>query len=187
MLQSVSGFMSDIGAEVYSSELSTSNKLGRLLWAIVYCLCFRITPRPLHAWRCFLLRVFGAKIGQSVKVYASARIWAPWNLKIDTGAILGDRVDCYCVAPIEIGVGAVISQDSCLCAATHDYRSDAFTLIPKPIVIESGAWIAARAFVGPGVTIGNRSVVGACSVVFKDVEAGVAVVGNPAQELKFKI
>jgi putative colanic acid biosynthesis acetyltransferase WcaF len=134
----------------------------------------------MHFWRCWLLRLFGAKIGASVKVYASARIWAPWNLSIEDGAILGDRVDCYCVAPISIGAGAVISQDSCLCAATHDHRSDAFTLIPKPIVIAARAWVAARAFIGPGVTVGRQSVIGACAVVFRDVPEGVTVVGNPA-------
>lgn len=165
---------------VYKSELSCVNKLARLLWAVVYVLCFRLSPRPMHFWRCWLLRLFGAKIGASVKVYASARIWAPWNLSIEDGAILGDRVDCYCVAPISIGAGAVISQDSCLCAATHDHRSDAFTLIPKPIVIAARAWVAARAFIGPGVTVGRQSVIGACAVVFRDVPEGVTVVGNPA-------
>lgn len=179
--------MNDLDSKVYNSELSFVNKLARMLWAVVYVFLFRLSPRPLHAWRCFLLRVFGAKIGQSVKVYASARIWAPWNLKMEPGAILGDRVDCYCVAPIEIGAGAVISQDSCLCAATHDHRSAAFTLVPKPIVIGKGAWVAARAFVGPGVTIGEHAVVGACAVVFKDISDGVTVVGNPAVELSSKV
>ena len=179
--------MSDIESKVYSSELSFRNKLGRLLWGIIYCVCFKMTPRPMHAWRCFLLRIFGAKIGNSVKVYGSAKIWAPWHLEMGDRAILGDRVDCYCVAPIEIRSGAVVSQDSCLCAATHDHRSPDFTLIPKPILIEQGAWVAARAFIGPGVTIGSGSVVGACSVVFKDVKPNTTVVGNPMRELSSKL
>lgn len=176
--------MRNVDSIVYASELSLSNKLGRLLWAVVYLLLFRITPRPFHFWRCFLLRLFKARIGTNVKVYATARIWAPWNLEIQDGAILGDRVDCYCVAPIRIGKCTVISQDSCLCAATHDHHSENFTLIPKSIEIGDHSWIAARAFIGPGVRVGDRAVVGACAVVFKDVPALQTVVGNPAHRLE---
>ncbi len=179
--------MSVINSKGYISELSFKNKLSRFLWAFIYTIAFRSTPRPMHAWRVFLLRCFGADIEKSAKVYASARIWAPWNLILKEGAILGDRVDCYCVAPITIGAHSVISQDSCLCAATHDHRSDVFTLIPKPILIGDRAWIAARAFVGPGVTVGKHAVVGACAVVFKDVSDGVTVVGNPAKEISRKV
>lgn len=170
--------------EAYKSELSLKNKMARQLWAVVYILFFRFSPRVCHFWRVYLLRCFGAKISKSVKVYSSVRIWAPWNLTVEDGAIIGDRVDCYCVAPILIGRRAVVSQDSCLCAATHDHQSESFDLIPKPIIIESGAWIAARAFVGPGVTISERAVVGACAVVFKDVAAGAMMIGNPARMLE---
>lgn len=173
----------DANTEVYQSELSFRNKLGRVLWSLTYVVLVRFSPRPLHSWRSFLLRVFGARIGSSVKIYPTVRIWAPWNLEVGKAAIIGDRVDCYSVATIRIGDRAVISQDSCLCAATHDHRTVAFTLIPKPIEIGDQAWIAARAFVGPGVTIGAKAVVGACAVVFKDVEAGKVVIGNPARIL----
>lgn len=175
--------MSDTEVQTYESELSFKNKLGRTLWGIAYVLLFRFSPRPLHQWRCFILKSFGARIGDGVKFYSTARVWAPWNLTIGDAAIIGDRVDCYDVAPIYIGYRSVISQDSCLCAATHDHRSTAFSLIPKPVRIESRAWVAARAFVGPGVTIGEKSVVGACAVVFKDVEPGAIVIGNPAKKL----
>lgn len=187
MRRRVCGFMNDLDGKVYTSELSLANKFARGLWAVIYILFFRITPRPMHDWRCCILRLFGAEIGVGVKVYGSARIWAPWHLRMGDGAILGDRVDCYSVTQITIGAHSVISQDSCLCAATHDHRSDAFTLIPKPILIGDRAWIAARAFVGPGVTVGKHAVVGACAVVFKDVSDGVTVVGNPAKEISRKV
>ena len=173
--------MNNMNSSVYTSEFSIGNKLARVAWGIVYALLFRMSLRPMHMWRIFLLRIFGAKVGDHVKIYESARIWAPWNLTIGDGAILGDRVDCYSVAEIFIGAHAVVSQDSCLCAASHDHRSDAFSLISKPIVIKENAWIAARAFVGPGVVVGKHSVVGACAVVFKDVIDGGTAVGNPAK------
>ena len=166
--------------ETYQSELTLKNKLGRLLWGGVYLFLFRPSPRVLHAWRVWLLNRFGAAVHPSAKVYPSARIWAPWHLSMDAGAILGDRVDCYTVAPIYLGERVVVSQDACLCAATHDHRSADFTLIAKPIKIEKGAWVAARAFIGPGVTIGERAVVGACAVVFKNVPPATVAVGNPA-------
>jgi putative colanic acid biosynthesis acetyltransferase WcaF len=169
---------------VYQSELTFRNKLGRFSWGIIQATVFRFSPRSMHAWRLIWLRLFGAKIGSSAKVYRSVRIWAPWNLEMGSGSILGDRVDCYSIAPIKIGDGAIISQDSCLCGATHDHKCKAFTLIAKPVTINKGAWVAARAFVGPGVTVGEQAVVGACAVIFKDVPAGDVVVGNPACSIK---
>ena len=170
--------------KAYRSELSLKNKIARQLWAVVYLLFFRFSPRMCHFWRGYLLRCFGANVSKTAKVYSSVRVWAPWNLTIEDGVIVGDRVDCYCVAPIFIGKRSVVSQDSCLCAATHDHKSESFDLIPKPIVIESGAWVAARAFIGPGVTVSERAVVGACAVVFKDVAAGAVMIGNPAKMLE---
>lgn len=167
--------------KAYASELSLKNKVARAIWGIVYLLFFRLTPRPMHAWRCFILRLFRAQIGKAVKVYPSARIWAPWNLEIKDAAILGDRVDCYCVGHISIGVKAIVSQDSCLCAATHDHRGEDFKLIYKSIEIEDNAWVAARAFVGPGVTIGENATLGACAVTFKDIEMNTTAIGNPAK------
>jgi len=57
-------------------------------------------------------------------------------------------------------------------------------LTHHPIVIGSQSWIAARAFIGPGVTIGEGAVVGACAAVFKDVEPWTVVGGNPAKFIK---
>ncbi len=166
--------------KAYQSELSPLNRCARLGWGVCWALLFRPTPRILHAWRVFLLRCWRAEIGNSVKVYPSARIWAPWNLKMEDNSIMGDRVDCYSVAAVTIGRGVVISQDACLCTASHDFRSPDFDLITKPVVIQDRAWVAARAFIGPGVEVGAKAVVGACAVAFKDIESGVVVAGNPA-------
>jgi len=168
----------------FKSELPFWNRVGRALWGIVWLLLFRPSPRPLHVWRVMLLRVFGARIGRGVRVYPSARVYAPWNLRMGDYSILGDYVNCYCVGLVEIGSHTVVSQYSFLCSATHDYEDVGFFLIVAPVRIGGKCWIAADAFIGPGVTVGEGAVVGARSSVFKDVEPWQVVGGCPAKVLK---
>lgn len=168
----------------YRNRLGWRNLVARALWGLVWMTLFRPSPRPFHAWRRFLLRCFGGRIGRGAHPYPSARIWAPWNLEMGDHSCLADGVDCYCVAPIRLGANALVSQRTFLCAATHDYNSPYFPLVPKPIVIGSGAWVAAEAFIGPGVTVGERAVVGARSCVTKDVLPFAVAVGNPARVVK---
>jgi len=168
----------------FKSELSLANKLLRLIWGVVWYILFLPSPRPLYGWRRLLLRLFGAKIGAGVRVYGSAKIYYPPNLTLETNSIVGPHVDVYCVAPVTVGEDSMISQYSYLCAASHDYTQESLPLIASPIVVGEQTWICARAFVGPGVTIGRRSVIAACSVVVKDVEDSVVVGGNPAKFLK---
>ena len=91
---------------------------------------------------------------------------------------------CYSVDRITIGAQVVVSQGAFLCCASHDISSPIMELIYKPIVIGPQAWVAARAFIGPGVTVGEGAVVGACSVVTKDVDHWTVVAGNPAKFIK---
>ncbi len=168
----------------FRTEHSPANRAARALWGAVGLVLFRPTPRPLHAWRRFLLRCFGARIGRGARVYASAKIWAPWNLTMGDFSVLGDDVDCYAVDRIEIGAHAVVSQYAHLCAATHDIDRPNFPLVTRPIRIGAGAWVAAGAFVGPGVTVGDGAVVGARAVVFRDVAPRAVVAGNPARVLR---
>lgn len=160
-----------------------ANRLKRLIWQLFWLLFFRITPVPMHAWRRFVLRLWGAEVGSGVHPYPSARIWAPWNLVMQDGSCLGAQSDCYNVAPVRLGRDCVVSQKVYLCTASHDIRDPAFPLTGAPIVIGDGAWVAAMAFVGPGVTIGAGAVVGACAVVNRPVEDHAVVAGNPAAQI----
>src|SRR6185369_1589063 len=74
---------------------SMRNKLARTAWHVVCALLFRPSPRPLHAWRAFLLRCFGAKLGPGCHIYPGARIWAPWNLVCAEGAAIADEAIIY--------------------------------------------------------------------------------------------
>lgn len=151
----------------------------RLAWNIVQATLYRFSPTVLHAWRCLLLRAFGATVARSAHPYPKARVWAPWNLTLGEHSCIADGVDCYSVARITLGAHATVSQYSYLCAASHDYRGQGMPLVAATIVIEADAWIAADAFVGPGVRIGQGAVVGARSTVMSDVEPWCVVAGSP--------
>ena len=166
-----------------TSSFSLTHRLARGLWQLSWLLLARWTPRPLHAWRVLVLRAWGARIGTGCLVYADAMIWVPWQLTMGDGACIGDRAEIYNVAPITLGARSVVSQQALLCAASHDHRREDFPLTSATIALGVRAWVAARAIVLPGVTIGDGAVVGAGSVVTHDVAAGCTVAGNPARVL----
>ncbi len=165
-------------------SFSLRNRFARLLWNIVTSTFFRLSPTPVHKWRSFLLRMFGAKVGKGVHVYPGVKIWAPWNLELADECGIADRVILYSQGKITIGRRAVISQGAHLCAGTHDYTQPGFPLVTKPIYIGNAAWIAAETFVHPGVTIGEGCVIGARSVVNKDMPSWTICAGHPCKPLK---
>src|SRR3972149_12009913 len=152
-------------------SFSLGNRGARVLWGIVRLLLFRPSPRPMHAWRRMLLRSFGARVGRGAPVYPKAIIWAPWNLTIGEAAAIANDAELYNPSPISIGAYAVVSQGAYLCGASHDYRSPQFPLIHKPIVVSDHAWVAARAIVQMGITTGEGCVIGAGSIVTKNMPA----------------
>lgn len=160
------------------------DRLTRGIWNLVQATVFRWSPRPLHGWRILLLKLFGAKVGRGAHIYPGVRIWAPWNLEVGTEAGIADGVIIYCQGKISIGQRAVISQGAHLCAGTHDFESYGFPLVVKPISVGDLAWIAAEAFVHPGVDIGEGAVVGARSVVLKNMPAWMVCAGHPCMPIR---
>jgi putative colanic acid biosynthesis acetyltransferase WcaF len=147
-------------------------------------LLFRPSPRNLHRWRNWLMRLFGAKIHPTSRVYPRVRCWAPWNLVMGEYSCIADDVDVYCVKPVTIGPFTTVSQYSYLCGATHDHEDNRHPLVPMPITIGRRCWIAADVFVAPGVTIGDGTVVGARSSVFRDLPEWVVAHGTPARPVR---
>ncbi len=96
---------------------------------------------------------------------------------------LAEATRCYNVEMVSIGKSSIVSQHAYMCTASHDPHRKEFPLIGAPIVVGEGAWIAADAFVSPGVTIGDRGVVAARAVVVRNVRSNMIVGGNPAVEL----
>lgn len=159
--------------------------LLRLLWSSVWLVLFRPTPRwAFHGWRRMLLRIFGAKIGQGCRVAPSCFVWAPWNLEMGTLSVLGDGVDCYTMDKIRIGSKVAVSQRSFLCTGSHDIASLSRPMVTAPISIGDHVWIAAESMVMPGVDIGEGAVVGARSLVTRDLPAWTVCSGHPCREIR---
>lgn len=168
------------------ATFSRGNRLTRIVWMITWTLFATWTPPSMRGWRRFLLRLFGANLSATANVYGSARIWLPSNLRMGAFATIGPRTIIYTMAPITIGEYAVISQGAHLCAGTHDIEDDNFQLYARPISIGSRAWIAAEAFVGPGVVVGEGTVLGARGCAMRDLDTWTVYSGNPAKPVRLR-
>jgi putative colanic acid biosynthesis acetyltransferase WcaF len=157
------------------------------LWWLVQGTLFACSPQFMFGWRRWLLRLFGAKVGQNVLVRASAKVTYPWKVSIGDFSWIGDDVVLYSLGEIEIGNHAVVSQRSYLCAASHDYVQADFPIYGNKVCIGSQAWLATDVFVAPGVTIGEGAVVGARSSVFHDLPPMMVCVGSPARPIKRRL
>jgi putative colanic acid biosynthesis acetyltransferase WcaF len=151
------------------------------LWVFVRVLFFQNGfPWPSQL-RVACLRAFGAQIGKGVIIRANVNISFPWRLTIGDHVWIGEEVGILTLAKVSIGSHVCISQRAYLCTGSHDFRREDFKLKVAPITVGDGSWIAALAFIGPGVEIGSGSVVSAGSVVSQNVPPGSSARGNPAE------
>jgi putative colanic acid biosynthesis acetyltransferase WcaF len=169
----------------YEDPFTFESRLKRLGWYFFYIILFRpFSLNVFNSWRILILKIWGAKIGDHCLIYSNVKIWAPWNLVMKSYSLMGPNVDCYNQGKITIGSNTVISQKTYLCASSHDISNAKLPLTLNPIIIGNQVWVAADAFIGPDVNIGEGSVIGARAAVFKDVEPWTVVGGNPAKFIK---
>lgn len=166
------------------ASFTLANRLLRVVWMTAWLVLARLTPPPLHGWRRLVLRAFGARVGKGARVHASVSVWLPANLELGENCLIGPGVRLYNQGHITIGARSVVSQRAHICASTHDISDPHFQLVCRPIRIGRQCWVAAEAFVGPGVTMGDRSVLSARGALFTNAEADEVYSGNPAQFLK---
>ena len=164
----------------FESPWNLVERIRMILWEWTWNLLCSWTPKPFNIWRLIILKSFGAKIQGIPFVHQRARIQIPWNLTLRHRACLGDRANAYSLGRIEIEEGATVAQEAYLCTGTHDFQDPAIPLQISRIHIGREAFIGARAMILPGITIGEKAVVGAQSVVTKNVPPAVTVAGNPA-------
>lgn len=158
--------------------------LTRTLWHFVNAIVLQSPLNPSSRLKVTVLRLFGAKIGVRVVLKPSINVKYPWNLEIGDYSWIGENAWLDSLAQITIGKNACISQGVYFCTGNHDWTDPAFGLIVKPINVEDGAWVGARATVLPGVTVKSHSIVTAGSVIAKDTEPYGIYVGNPAVKVK---
>jgi putative colanic acid biosynthesis acetyltransferase WcaF len=144
---------------------------------------FGAVPWP-SALRVALLRAFGARVGERVVIRSGVNITFPWRVQIGDDVWLGEDTLILSLAPVLVENDVCISQRAFLCTGSHDFRRETFDLITRPITVRRGSWIAAQAFISPGVEIGEGSIVSAGAVVLDSVPPRSLVRGNPAVVVK---
>lgn len=168
-------------------SFTLGNRVARVTWWLVCATVFRWSPRPMHGFRAWILGGFGATIGKGVHVYPGARIWAPWNLELGDECGIADGAILYSQGKIVIGPRAVISQGAHICTGTHDFTLPGSPLVTREVRIGAKAWVAAEAFVHPGVNIGTGAVIGARAVVTKDMPDWTVCAGHPCVPIKPRV
>ena len=160
------------------------SRLIAALWFFVGLPLLRLQLQPLSSLRSILLRLFGARIGGGVVIKPGIRVKYPWHLSIAANSWIGEDVWIDNLTSVTIGANVCVSQGAYLCTGNHDWSDPAFGLEVKPIKIEDGSWIGARALICPGVHVGRCAVAAAGSVVTRNIPAFEIHAGNPAGFIK---
>lgn len=169
------------------ANFNGKNKIKVQLWFLCKAIFFRCSPVFMYRFRCFILRLFGAKIGINVKIRPSVDVFYPWNLSIGDNSYIAENVIIYNLDYISIGNNVSISMCTVLCTGSHDYISKTFDLLLSPIEIADEVWIAADCFVMPGVKIGMYSVLGARSFLKCQINENEIWAGHPAKFIKNRV
>ena len=168
----------------FRPAFAAQDRARRMVWNFFRVLLYRPSPRPLHGWRSFLLRRFGATMGTGCHFYPASKVWAPWNLVCADAVTAADGAEIYNPAPVRFGSHAILSQDAFVCGATHDYDDPRFPLVAYAMEFGAYSWVCARASVVPGVNVGEGAVLGLGSVATRNLEAWGVYAGVPAVKVK---
>lgn len=161
--------------------------LKRFLWYLVNVSFFKTGLFPFYGLKRFLLKLFGAKLGRGVFIKPFVNIKHPWLLEIGDHSWIGEQVWIDNLAPVRIGKHVCLSQGAFLLTGNHDYKKRSFDLIVKPITLEDGVWIGAKAIVCPGVICSSHAVLAVGSVATSNLESYGIYSGNPAMKIKERI
>ena len=165
---------------------SGASALKIVCWYFTSMLFFRSGLIPFSSVLVAILKLFGAKIGKEVRIKPYIYIHYPWRLHIGDYSWLAEcRIEN--LAQVTIGKNVCVSQNSMILTGNHDYKKSGFDLITKPILLEDGVWIGAKAVVCPGVTAHSHSVLTVGSVATKDLSSYAIYQGNPAVRVKERI
>ena len=152
-------------------------------WYIVNLIFFKSGLVPFSNILVFVLRRFGATIGKNVRIKPGIHIRYPWKLTVGDFCWLGE---CYIdnLDLVIIGKNVCISQKAILITGNHDYSSQSFNLITKPILLEDGVWICAGSMIAPGIVASSHSILSIGSVATQNMEEYTIYQGNPAIKIR---
>lgn len=171
----------------FYKKLIGASRLKQICWYFTNVLFFINPWNPSSGLKCRILRLFGARIGKGVVIKPAVNIKYPWKLTVGDHAWIGEKVWIDNLAEIYIGANACLSQGAMLLTGNHDYSRTTFDLMVKPIRLEEGVWIGAKALVCPGINCGSHAVLAAMSVATKDLEAYTIYQGNPALAVRQRV
>lgn len=165
---------------------------GRLaaiyLEAVTGYLWWFVGKIPSHHFRRFFYRLFGMKIGPGSTLHMMGRIYDPRHIVIGEDTIVGEKfsLDGRKQLPnsnggLEIGNHVDIASEVMVWTSQHDVHSDDFHAIEEKVTIGDYVFIGPRSIILPGVTIAKGAIIGAGSVVTKDVGENEIVGGVPAK------
>jgi putative colanic acid biosynthesis acetyltransferase WcaF len=159
----------------------------QLLWYFIGLPLLRAYWLPISAVKVALLRAFGATVGQGVRIKPGVRVKFPWRLSIGDHVWIGEDAWIDNLDTVIIESHVCISQGVYLCTGNHDWSHPHFTLRTGSIHLETGCWLAAKSVVGPGVTIGQGTILALGSVTGQTLKPMTIYAGNPAQPLKPRV
>lgn len=169
---------------VQTTPFTTGIKIKIRFWQFINKTLFRFSPFFARKFRVVLVKLFGANVDWSCSLDNKTIIDLPWNLTMNEMSSTGEGSWIYCLDKITIGKNTCIGKNVFLITGSHDIQSKNFTLMTKPIVIGSGVWISTGAYILPGITIGDYSVIATAALVSKNVDSWSVVGGNPAKFIK---
>jgi len=157
--------------------------LKRGLW---YCFnsAFFCSRFPFSGIKVFLLRLFGARVGNNVVIRAGVNIKSPWLLEVGNFVWIGENAWIDNLVKVSIASNCCISQGALLLTGNHNYTKSTFDLIAQEIVLEEGVWIGAKAVVCPGVKCHSHALLTVSSVATSDLNAYGIYQGNPAVKVR---
>lgn len=170
-------------------------KIKSLICFALYKICFKHIPsiknnhRDLFSWiRKILVKGYINKCGKKVNIQEKSEIGRDVSIGDHSG--VGKR--CLVQNGVTIGNNVMMGPEVLIYTVNHIFDRTDIPMIgqgiseKKPVIIEDDVWIGARVVILPGVRIGTGSVIGACSVVTKDIPQFAVAVGNPAIVKKYR-
>ena len=164
----------------YINPLNSERKVLKIIWYFINILVLKNSFIVSTRFKVFILKIFGARIGDNVVIKPRVNIKYPWNLKIGNNTWIGENVWIDNLDMVTIGDNVCLSQGSMILCGNHNYKKKSFDLILKPIIIEDGAWLCAKALLCPGSIMKSHSILTAGSVGVKIMEEYCVYKGNPA-------